>query len=165
MSITLSNYTTIKNQIDIQNMPLKREIDTAEMTAEEAKITENYDNSASDISGSSDNETTEETNNTFDPHPLDYIKKEFLLDFGSNLFRNQNPFKADSYPKSPFLLPTQLYKNFLANLEKRRRNVADCYSLYQRNLLFSNGLGFEPTDDDGQGERSTDSPDEVIKVV
>ncbi|CAH4032759.1 unnamed protein product [Pieris brassicae] len=121
------------------------------------------ENESSDVENSNDNANTalDYSENTLSLNPVaDFIKKEFLPDFDFNPFRNQNIFK-DGFQnaRTPFLLPSQLYKSFLATLGKRRRNVTDCYSLYSRNMLFSNGFGFEVSDDEN-GDRTTDSPDE-----
>ncbi|CAG5037515.1 unnamed protein product [Parnassius apollo] len=106
------------------------------------------------------------TENTLALHPVaDFIKREFLPDFDfSNPFRNQNLAFKDGFQntRSPFLLPTQLYKSFLASLGKRRRNVADCYSFYPRNMLFSNGFPTETSDDENNADGTSDSPDESL---
>lgn len=161
------------------NLPMKTEFE--EYSGEDNAKMDQIDNNSSDaISESSDlenNGPSEETNNTaldytenaFSLQPVaDFIKKEFLPDFDfTNPFRNQNFAFKDGFQnaRSPFLLPTQLYKNFLANLGKRRRNVAECYSLYPRNMLFSNGFGFDVSDDDNNGDRTTESPDEVRDII
>lgn len=167
MSLTLSNTNfAINAPINLTDLPMKRElIETTEYADDGSKITEQNE---SDISESSDleNNPTEESKalDYSDHPPVDFIKKEFLLefDFGNSLFRGQNiGFKNDSFgTRSPFLLPTQLYKNFLATLGKRRSSAAECFSLYQRNMLFPNGLGFDNSDDEN-GDRNADSPDEV----
>ncbi|KAJ2939464.1 hypothetical protein O0L34_g10895 [Tuta absoluta] len=175
MSVTLSNSNMfLKNPMNLQ---MKREFDEFNVEENDNKIDQNDSNLSSDNSEISDlenNGPNDETNipnttaldyteNTLSLHPVaDFIKKEFLPDFDfTNPFRNQNfNFKDGFQNHSPFLLPTQLYKSFLASLEKRRRNMADCYSLYPRNMLFSNGLGLEASDDETNGDRVTDSPDE-----
>lgn len=150
-------------------MNLKREY--PEFNSDEGQNKDQHDsNSSEGNSESSDlenNGPNEEvtpldyTENALALHPVaDLIKKEFLPEFDFNPFRNQNlAFKDGFQNRSPFLLPTQLYKSFLANLGKRRRNVADCYSLYPRNMFLTNNLGLEASDDEN-GE--TDSADEVI---
>ncbi|VVC96383.1 unnamed protein product [Leptidea sinapis] len=147
-----------------QNFPMKQEFEEFNDEKDSAECSDG-------ISESSDLENTlnEEPNST----PLDYtenalasnpvadfIKKEFIPDFTFNPFNNQSLGFKDGFPnpRSPFLLPTQLYKSFLATLGKRRRDVADYCSLYSRNMLFSNGL-YEVSDDES-AERSSDSPDE-----
>lgn len=161
------------------NLQMKQEFEDFNGDENDSKIDHNDSNASSDanseVSDLENNGPLEEANNTaldytenaLSLHPVaDFIKKEFLPDFDfSNPFRNQNLSFKDGFQnaRSPFLLPTQLYKTFLASLGKRRRNVAECYSLYQRNMLFSNGLGLE-TSDDENGDRTTDSPDEVIGV-
>lgn len=188
MSITLSpssiNYS-IKNAIDI---PLKRElVDTGEFGNEELienkmedqnESNHSTSDANSDVSDLENNGTSPEhgsestaldySENSLALHPVaDFIKKEFLPDFSSNLFRSQNiPFKADSFgnhARSPFLLPTEIYKNFLASLGKRKRNsLTDCYSLYPRNMLFSSNFGLDVSDDENNG----DSPnEEVINIT
>lgn len=170
MSLTISNTNfAMKNAMNLPNLPLKRELlDTSEYNEDiDSKTIEHNDSDNSEISDLENNPSDETTKAALDfsEHHRDLIKKEFLLEFefGSNLFRNQNlGFKNESFNgRSPFLLPTQLYKNFLANLGKRRRNVAD-WSLYPRNMLFPNGLGLDASDDENNGDRTTDSPDEVI---
>lgn len=155
MSVSL-NTSYMKNIIQ-----MKREFE--DFTEENE--TKNDSNNSSDVnSEASDVDNNEEANNTaldytdntLNLYPMaDLIKKEFLPEFYSNPFRNQNL----AFKDSPFLLPTQLYKSFLENLGKRRRNVADCYSLYPRNMLFTHNFGPEASDDDG--DRATDSPEEV----
>lgn len=172
MSVTLSNSNVFMKK---QNeFPMKREFE--EFNPEDNK--DQNDNSAfsdansesSDLENSPNDESTnmalDYSENTLSMHPVaNLIKKEFLpdLDF-TNPFRNQNfPFK-DGFQstRSPFLLPTQLYKSFLATLGKRRRNVTDCYSLYARNMLYTNNFGLETSDDENNADRMTESPDEVI---
>lgn len=150
------------------NMQMKREFE--EYTENENKNDSNNSSDAnSEISDldnhneESDNAALDYTDNTLNLHPVaNFIKKEFLPDLNfTNPFRNQNL----SFKDSPFLLPTQLYKSFLATLGKRRRNVADCYSLYPRNMLFSNNhFGMDASDDDN-GDRMTESPEEVNVVL
>lgn len=171
MSLTLSNTNfAIKNPMSLPNIPLKRElIETTDYTDDNNKIIEQNESDNSESSDLENNPTEESKAIDYsDHHPVDFIKKEFLLefDFGNSLFRNQNlGFKNETFGnRSPFLLPTQLYKNFLASIGKRRRNVADCYSLYQRNMLFPNGLAVD-TSDDENGDRITDSPDEIPVLI
>lgn len=166
MSVTLSNTNIYKSA-----MNLKREF--PEFNSDEAQNKDQHDsNSSEGNSESSDlenNGPNEEatpldyTGNALALHPVaDLIKKEFLPEFDFNPFRNQNlAFKDGLQNRSPFLLPTQLYKTFLANLGKRRRSIADCYSLYPRNMFLANGLGLEASDDEN-GE--ADSADEVIRT-
>lgn len=166
MSVTLSNTNIYKSA-----MNLKREY--PEFNSDEGQNKDQHDsNSSEGNSESSDlenNGPNEEvtpldyTENALALHPVaDLIKKEFLPEFDFNPFRNQNlAFKDGFQNRSPFLLPTQLYKTFLANLGKRRRNVADCYSLYPRNMFLTNNLGLEASDDEN-GE--ADSADEVIRI-
>ncbi|KOB68858.1 Uncharacterized protein OBRU01_17716, partial [Operophtera brumata] len=154
MSVTL-NTTYMKNIIQ-----MKREFN--DFTEENEQ--KNDSNNSSDVNsetsdvennGEATNTALDYTDNTLNLYPMaDLIKKEFLPEFYSNAFRNQNL----TFKDSPFLLPTQLYKSFLATLGKRRRDVADCYSLYPRNMLFANNFGLETSDDDG--DRTTDSPEE-----
>ncbi|CAK1546655.1 unnamed protein product [Leptosia nina] len=155
MSVTLSNIYVKKN------FPMKREYE--EFNDEKAETNFSDENESSDVENSPDdsnNTALDYTENTLALNPVaDFIKKEFLPDFDFNPFRNQNIFKDGFQNRSPFLLPTQLYKSFLATLGKRRRNVSECYSLYSRNMLFSNGFGYEVSDDEN-GDRIADSPDE-----
>lgn len=154
MSVTLSNIYVKKN------FPMKREFD--DFNEEKDAEVFSDENESSDVENSNDNTALDYSENALSLNPVaDFIKKEFLPDFDFNPFRSQNIFK-DGFQnaRSPFLLPTQLYKSFLATLGKRRRNVADCYSLYSRNMLFSNGFGYEVSDDEN-GDRIADSPDEV----
>ncbi|XP_061724477.1 zinc finger protein rotund-like isoform X2 [Cydia pomonella] len=172
MSVTVSNSNVfIKNPM---NLPMKTEFE--EYSGEDNAKMDQIDNNSSDANSESsdleNNGPNEEANNTaldftenaFSLHPVaDFIKKEFLPDFDfANPFRSQNFTFKDGFQnaRSPFLLPTQLYKNFLVSLGKRRRNVAECYSLYQRNMLFSNGFGLEMSDDENNVDRTTESPDE-----
>jgi hypothetical protein len=172
MSVTLSNTNFLKNPINLQ---MKREFDDYSTDATDGKMDQNDSNNSSDAnseisdlenSGPNEDGATalDYTENALTLQPVaEFIKKEFLpeIDF-SNPFRNQSlTFKDGFQSRSPFLLPTQLYKSFLANLGKRRRNVADCYSLYPRNMLFSNGFGLEASDDENNADRISDSPDEV----
>lgn len=192
MSVTLSPSSSInfaiKNPINLQ---LKRElIDPGDFNDNGDNIQEKIDeqnhdsnhsssdnsdasdleNNGSNTDGANDNIALDYTETALGLHPVaDFIKKEFLpdFDFSNNLFRTQNMgFKADSFgnhTRSPFLLPTQLYKNFLATLGKRKRNtIADCYSLYPRNMLFSNNYGLDVSDDENNADRVTDSPDEEV---
>lgn len=150
----------LKNPIDLQ---LKREFEETKMDNNESNNSSDANSEMSDLENSPDDNATtplDYTDNALNLHPVaDFIKKEFLPDFDfGNPFRNQMGFNQN---RSPFLLPTQLYKSFLASLGKGRRNVADCYSLYPRNMLFSNGFRTETSDDENSG-RNTDSPDEVI---
>ncbi|CAG9796183.1 unnamed protein product [Diatraea saccharalis] len=169
MSVTLTNTNYMKNPMNLQ---MKREFEEYTEGNEE-KIDQNDSNNSSDanseISDLENNGLNDDggtaldyTENTLTLQPVaEFIKKEFLpeFDFG-NPFRNQNlTFKDGFQNRSPFLLPTQLYKSFLASLGKRRRNVADCYSLYPRNMLFSNSFGLE-TSDDENADRITNSPEE-----
>lgn len=175
MSVTLTNANFMKNPMNLQ---MKREFE--EYTAEgEGKLDQNDSNNSSDANSEmSDLENNNEetgnaaldySENALSLQPVaEFIKKELLpeFDFG-NPFRGQNlAFKDGFQNRSPFLLPTQLYKSFLASLGKRRRNVTECYSLYPRNMLFgSNGFGFEASDDENNADRTTDSPDEVFVVT
>nr|XP_034836854.1 uncharacterized protein LOC117993211 [Maniola hyperantus] len=166
MSVTLSNSNLfLKKQM---NYPMKREFE--DFSNEESK--ERNDNFSDANSEASDveNNPNDEVNTALDYsenaltlNPVaDFIKKEFLpdLDF-ANPFRNQSlAFKDGFQNRSPFLLPTQLYKSFLATLGKRRRNMADCYSLYSRNMLFSNGFSLDTSDDENNLDRISNSPDE-----
>lgn len=161
MSVTLTDASLYMKNMNLQ---MKREF---EEYSEENKNDSNNSSDANSEASDLENNPADDTNtaidysdNTLNLYPVaDFIKKEFLPEFNfSNPFRGQNL----SF-KDPFLLPTQLYKSFLASLEKRRRNVADCYSLYPRNMLFGNSFGVDASDDEaGEG---TDSPDEVIKVM
>lgn len=171
MSVTLTSTNLfMKNPMNLQ---MKREFE--DFNTEDNKM-DNIDSNnssdghseTSDLENNGPNEDTttalDYTENALSMHPVaDFIKKEFLPEFDfSNPFRNQNLGFKDGFQNSPFLLPTQLYKSFLASLGKRRRNMAECYSLYPRNMLFSNGFGLEVSDDENNGDRVTDSPDEVI---
>lgn len=172
MFVTLSN-SYIKNPMNLQ---MKREFEEFNGDANDSKIDQNDNNSSdahsetSDLENNGPGEETaalDYTENALTLNPVaDFIKKEFLPDFNfSNPFRNQTlSIKDGLQNRSPFLLPTQLYKTFLASLGKRRRNISDCYSLYPRNMLFSNGFGTEVSDDEN-GDRTTDSPNEVNKIV
>lgn len=170
MSVTLSNSNVfLKKQM---NFPMKREFE--EFNSENKDQDNTFSDANSETSDVENNPNEEGasaaldyTENALSLHPVaDFIKKEFLpeLDF-TNPFRNQNLSFKDSFQnaRSPFLLPTQLYKSFLATLGKRRRNVADCYSLYSRNMLFSNTF-LENSDDENNTERISNSPDEVISI-
>lgn len=167
MSVTLSNSNVfLKKQM---NYPMKREFE--EYSNEESKErNENFgdaNSEASDVENNPNDETNtalDYTENALTFNPVaDFIKKEFLPELNfTNPFRNQNlTFKDGFHNRSPFLLPTQLYKSFLATLSKRRRNVADCYSLYSRNMLFSNGFSLDTSDDENNLDRISNSPDEV----
>lgn len=171
MSVTLTNPNLfMTNPINLQ---MKREFD--EFTTDENKMDQVDSNNSSDgnsegsdLENNGPNEDTtaalDYTENTLSMNPVaDFIKKEFLpdLDF-TNPFRNQTLGFNDGFQNAPFLLRTQLYKSFLASLGKRRRNMTDCYSLYSRNMLFSNGFGLEASDDETNADRVTESPDEVI---
>ncbi|XP_039761297.1 uncharacterized protein LOC120634630 [Pararge aegeria] len=147
---------------------MKREFE--EFSSEENKERNESFSDANSEASDVENNPNEEVNTALDYsenaltlNPVaDFIKKEFLpdLDF-TNPFRNQNlTFKDGFQNRSPFLLPTQLYKSFLATLGKRRRNVADCYSLYSRNMLFSNGFSLDTSDDENNLDRISNSPDE-----
>ncbi|CAH0731515.1 unnamed protein product, partial [Brenthis ino] len=150
------------------NFPMKREFE--EFNSENKDQDNSFSDANSETSDVENNPSDEGastaldyTENTLSLHPVaDFIKKEFLpeLDF-ANPFRNQNLSFKDGFQnaRSPFLLPTQLYKSFLATLGKRRRNVADCYSLYSRNMLFSNSF-LETSDDENNTDRISNSPDE-----
>ncbi|CAK1595398.1 unnamed protein product [Parnassius mnemosyne] len=172
MSVKLSNSNLfMKKQ---PNFPMKREFedfnddnDNKDQIDSNASSDVNSESSDLENSGPNDevnNTALDYTENTLALHPVaDFIKREFLPDFDfSNPFRNQNLAFKDGFQntRSPFLLPTQLYKSFLASLGKRRRNVADCYSFYPRNMLFSNGFPTETSDDENNGDGTSDSPDE-----
>ncbi|CAB3242656.1 unnamed protein product [Arctia plantaginis] len=169
MSVTMTNPNLfMTNPINLQ---MKREFD--EFTTDENKMDQvdcnnssDGNSESSDLENNGPNEDTttalDYTENALSMNPVaDFIKKEFLpdLDF-SNPFRNQSLGFKNGFQNAPFLLPTQLYKSFLASLGKRRRNMTDCYSLYSRNMLFSNGFGLEASDDEANADRVTDSPDE-----
>lgn len=192
MSVTLSstsiNNYSLKKPMDL---PLKRElVDNGEFNNEDNLDNKNnepidsistsdgnseasdLENSGPSSEGVANNIALDYTENSLNLHPVaEFIKKEFLpdFDFGNNLFRNQNVgFKADGFgnhARSPFLLPTQLYKNFLATLEKRKRNMADCYSLYPRNMLFTNNFAPDVSDDELNGDRNTDSPNDEVNYL
>ncbi|KAH9628945.1 hypothetical protein HF086_006314, partial [Spodoptera exigua] len=155
------------------NLQMKREFedfntDENKMDPIDSNNSSDGNSETSDLENNGPNEDAtaalDYTENALSMHPVaDFIKKEFLPDFDfSNPFRNQNLGFKDGFQNTPFLLPTQLYKSFLASLGKRRRNVAECYSLYPRNMLFSNGFGLEASDDETNGDRVTDSPDEYL---
>lgn len=172
MSVTLSNSNVFMKKM---NFPMKREFE--EFNSDDNKDqNETFSDANSEASDLENNPTDEGsstaldyTENALSLHPMaDFIKKEFLPEFDfTNPFRSQNLAFKDGFQnsRSPFLLPTQLYKSFLATLGKRRRNVADCYSLYSRNMLFSNGFGLETSDDENNADRITNSPDEVIFLL
>lgn len=163
MSVKLSNVF-LKSPIDLQ---MKKEFE--EFTNEDNKVDQNDGNNSSDcISEASDlenngpneestNTALDYTENTLSYNPVaDFIKKELLPEFDfANPFRTQNLAFKDDFQncRSPFLLPTQLYKSFLASLGKKRRNVADCYSLYPTNMFFAND------------EENNDTMREVINVA
>ncbi|KAL4712569.1 hypothetical protein ACJJTC_007585 [Scirpophaga incertulas] len=171
MSLTLSSANFMKSPMNLQ---MKREFEEYNVEGNDSKMDQNDSNNSSDanseISDVENNGPNDEGNTALDYsenalalQPVaDFIKKEFLPEFDfSNPFRNQNmTFKDGFHNRTPFLLPTQLYKSFLASLGKRRRNVADCYSLYPRNMLFPNSFSLEPSDDDNNADRISDSPDE-----
>lgn len=170
MSVKLSNTMFTKNPIDLQ---MKKEFEdfSAEnkMDQNDSNNSSDGNSEASDLENNGPNEdqgntALDYTDNALTLQPVaDFIKKEFLPEFDfTNPFRSQNLTFKDSFQnaRSPFLLPTQLYKSFLANLGKRRRNVADCYSLYPGNMLFPNRFSLEMSDDENNDR--TESPDEVI---
>lgn len=167
MSVKLSNTSIfMKKQT---NFAMKREFE--EFDGDEGNKDQMDSNGSSELNsecsdienggtGDDAGAALDYTENTLALQPVaDFIKKELLPDFDFNPFRNQSLYKDNFQSRSPFLLPTQLYKSFLANLEKRRRNVAECYSLYPRNMLFSNGFNTETDEDNVDGTQ--DSPDEV----
>ncbi|CAG9569888.1 unnamed protein product [Danaus chrysippus] len=166
MSVTLTSPNVfMKKQM---NFPIKREFEdyTDKKDDNDASFSDG-NSEASDVENNPNDEANsalDYTENTLSQPMADFIKKEFLPEFDfTNPFRNQNLAFKDGFQntRSPFLLPSQLYKSFLATLGKRRRNITDCYSLYSRNMLFSNTLGLE-TDlpDDENADRITNSPDE-----
>ncbi|KPI99580.1 hypothetical protein RR46_01269 [Papilio xuthus] len=151
----------MKKEYEEYNEDNKDHIDSNGSSDGNSEVSDLENNGPND---EANNTALDYTENTLALHPVaDFIKKEFLPDFDfTNPFRNQNFAFKDGFQnaRSPFLLPTQLYKNFLANLGKRRRNVAECYSLYPRNMLFSNGFSGDMSDDESNANGTSDSPDE-----
>ncbi|CAH2060588.1 unnamed protein product, partial [Iphiclides podalirius] len=166
MSVKLSNTNLyMKKQT---NFAMKREFEEFDGEENKDQLDSNgssdLNSECSDLENGPGDEVgtaLDYTENTLTLQPVaDFIKRELLPDFDlSNPFRNQSLYKDGFHGRSPFLLPTQLYKSFLASLGKRRRNVAECYPLYPRNMLFSNGFPTETVDDDN-ADGIQDSPDE-----
>ncbi|GBP12262.1 hypothetical protein EVAR_6429_1 [Eumeta japonica] len=186
MKVTLTSNSGINfNGKQQMNVPMKREAESSDFddsgrVNEDKTINLSTDSvlssdEVSDIEGgahagdSTNNLPLDYTENALSSLPVaDLIKKEFIpeFDFGNSIFNQNMRFKTEDFRRNgtPFLLSSELYKNFLNNLGKRNSNnsLTDCYALYPRNILFSNGIGTEVSDDESNVVRDTDSPEEEV---